>query len=324
MHSNLLPKVAIIGAGEMGASFAHALVLSGCNPEIIFIDRDQARAEERVLDLQQSVLFSFPREIRAGTLGEVGRADVMVICAEPESGTQEAEHLARSLELIQEVAWQIETENPDAIILVGGTPIDFLTYAASKASRLPRRQVIGTGTIVKTATLRYLLGQHFRVDPRSVHAYILGGDGGEFPIWSSASVAGMPVSELCRAHGCSTAVLNGILAEVLERTRIAADARRSHFSGGVGLARIAAAILRNENHVCPVSTVLHNEYGLSDVAVSVPVVLNEKGIDRILRVDISDDEVDDFLAAARKNLEALKKIRFVQRPTTAQAEAEVC
>src|SRR5215469_3184885 len=106
MHSNLLPKVAVVGAGEMGASFAHALVLSGCNPEIIFIDRDQARAEERVFDLQQSVLFSYPREIRAGTIGEVALADVTVICAEPEGDHQEAaEHLALNLELIQEVGW---------------------------------------------------------------------------------------------------------------------------------------------------------------------------------------------------------------------------
>lgn len=304
------PKIAVVSAGSAGASFSYTMLLSGLNPEIVFIDPDLHRAEEQALDLQQATIFSHHREVRAGGMSELGQAEITVLCDAGHKAGEAPEDLLRTnLELIREAAVEIAGRNPSGIILVGANPVDALTYAAWKLSGLPRKQVIGTGTLVQTATLRHLLGRHFRLDPNSVHAYVLGGNGGKLPIWSSATIAGMYVTDVCKAHGCPPAVLQSIFSEVRDRTTNSqCHPEAGPLSTGAGLARIATAILRDEQHVLSVSTVLKNEYGLSDTAVSVPVVIGQRGIDRILHLELSDDEVARLLACGattRKTIQGL-------------------
>lgn len=307
-------RIAVVGAGNTGSSFAYTLLMSGLHPQILFADPDLAKAEEQALDLQQASVFSHPHEIRAAGMAELGQAAMTVICGtQQKPGESADELLERNLELIREAMLHVKGRNPAAIILVGAAPIDLLTYAAWKFSGLPRMQVIGTGTIAETATLRYLLGRHFRLDPRSVHAYVLGGNGGKVPVWSSATIAGMYVTEVCKAHGCPPAVLQSIFNEVRDRTaNVDAHPEAAYLSTGAALARIAAAILRDENHVFSVSAVLQNEYGLRDTALSVPAVIGEKGIDRILRVELNDEEVARLLACGEKTQRDLKTLDLRQ------------
>lgn len=315
MNTVAQTRIAVVGAGNTGASFAYTLLLSGLHPQILFVDPDLEKAEEQALDLQQASVFSHPHEIRAATMEELAQAAMIVICGTQQGPGENAnEPQQRNLELLQESMLHLEGKNPSAIILVGASPVDLLTYAAWRLSGLPRTQVIGTGTIAETATLRYLLGRHFRVDPHSVHAYVLGGNGGKLPIWSSATIAGMYITEVCKAHGCPPAVLQSIFNEVRDRTaNVDAHPEAAYLSTGAALARIAAAILGAENHVFSISAVLQNEYGLSDAALSVPAVIGEKGIDRVLRVELNDEEVARLLACGEKTQHALKTLDLQQR-----------
>ncbi len=313
MHPILQTKIAVVGAGEMGAGFAHNLLLSDFNVEIIFVDRIPARAVEAALDLQQAMIFSHPHEIRAGTFSDIGHADLIVIAGPSRDGLMAAGVDPETLGLLQDMGHEISRANPGVLILVGAAPNDLLTYAVWKFSGLPRNQVIGTGTMDESATLRYLLGRHFRVDPRSVHVYVLGGDGGQVPIWSSATIAGMSIKEACKSHGCPPAVLNSLFREAQDRVKQAAGRRNGHFSAGAALAWLTSSVLRNENHIFAVSTVLHHEYGMTDSAFSVPVVIGEKGIDRILRVEVSDEELPELLASGFRTQEAVRKIGLVEQ-----------
>jgi L-lactate dehydrogenase len=314
MHPVLQTRIAVVGAGEIGAGFAYALLMSDFNVEIIFVDRTPAKAIETALDLQQAMIFSHPHEIRAGTFAELGQADLIVIAAPAfREGQRAAPVEAETLALLQDVGREVEHANSGVLMLVGAEPNDLLTYAAWKFSGLPRNQVIGTGTMEMSATLRYLLGRHFRVDPRSVHIYVMGGDNGEVPIWSTATIAGMPVTDACKSHGCPPAVLKALFREAQDRVRQTAARRAGQFSAGSALAWLASSVLRNENHIFAVSTVLHHEYGMSDSAFSVPVVIGEKGIDRILHVEVSDEELPDLLASGFRTEEAVRKIGLMEQ-----------
>lgn len=306
MHAVSEPKVAVLGAGEVAATFSYGLLLSGLETELLIVDRERDHAEELALELQQALLFSSPRKIHAGTIAEAAAADLIVICGGQQRNLSTAEYQQENLHLIQALAAEISGTNSSAIILVGAPPLDLLTFAAWRLSGLPREQVFGSGTIETSATLRYLLGKHFRVDPASVHAYVLGGDGGEVPIWSSASIAGMSVKDACKAHGCPDALLQSLFRDVQARVSPPHLGQIGHLSAGAGLLRLATAVLRNENHIFTVSTVLRNEYGIRNAAFSVPAVIGRNGIDRILHVELGDEEVAELLACGRRNEEAIK------------------
>lgn len=308
-------KIAIVGAGKVGSSFAYAALLRGLASELVLIDKDVARAEGEATDLQHTIPFSHQAEVRASNLLDTAGAAITVICAGKrlQPGQTSSDVLAPNATVIKEIIPQIAEVNPDGIILVATNPVDVLTYGAWKLSGLSRRQVIGTGTILETARFRYLLGRHFRIEPRSVDAYILGENGqSEVPIWSSASIAGMPITEICKAHGCDSSALTDIFdatrnsgAAVLERKG------SPNNSIATALARIVEAILHDEKAVYPVSSVLLGEYGMTDVALSVPTVLGREGVDRILRVQLSDQEVAELLLSGRKIHSAIHFADFV-------------
>jgi len=307
-------KIAVVGAGKVGSSFAYAALLRGLASELVLIDKDMARAQGEVMDLQHTVPFSHRTEIRASNLLDVAGAAITVICAgkRPTTGQSPSDVLEHNVAVIKEIIPQIAEMNPDGIILVATNPVDVLTYGAWKLSGLHRRQVIGTGTILETARLRYLLGQHFRIEPRSVHAYILGENGeSEVPIWSSATIAGVPITEICKAHGCV-----GALEDIFQRTKNASSElieRKGSSSWAIAtaLVQMAEAVIGNEKRVFSVSSVLDGEYGMSGVALSVPTVLSSEGIDRRLRLNLDDREVAELLLSGRKIESAIHFADFV-------------
>ncbi|MGE5322094.1 MAG: lactate/malate family dehydrogenase [Actinomycetota bacterium] len=315
MNSMAQRRIAVVGAGNTGASFAYTLLLSGVHGQILVVDPEIHEAEEQALELQQAAVFFQPHEVRAAAISELSQASITVFCGvrrRPGDGSDVL--LGRNLELLREAMLHIKGKNPEAIILLGAPSVELLTYAAWRFSELPRTQVIGTGTIAETATLRYLLGRHFNLDAHSVHAYVLGGNGDRVPVWSSATIAGMYIQEVCRKHGCPPAVLQSIFNEVRDRTaNTEAHADAASLSTGAGLARLAAAILANENHVFSVATVLDHEFGMNDTVISVPAVIGAKGIDRILRVELNDDEVARLLACGEKTRSAIATLDLAPR-----------
>jgi L-lactate dehydrogenase len=310
-------KIAIVGAGKVGSTFAYSVLLRGLASEIVLIDKDMSRAEGEAMDLQHTMPFSHQAEIRASNLLDTAGAAITVICAGQrlQPGLSPSDLLDNNAAVIKEIIPQIAEVNPDGIILVATTPVDVLTYGAWKLSGLARRQVIGTGTILETARFRYLLGQHFGIEPRSVHAYIVGENGeSELPVWSSANVAGMPITEMCKAHGCDPSALDDIFKQTKEAgAAILARKGSPDHAIASALVEMAQSILQNEKKIFSVSTVLLREYGMQEVALSVPTVLSREGVERILHVELNDQEVANLLYSGRKIENEIHHANFVVR-----------
>ena len=197
-------RVAIVGTGNVGSTFAYALLLSGLAAEIVLIDVSRTKAEGEAMDLNHTVPFAYPTRVWAGDYNDCAGAEVTVLAAgvSQKPGQSRLDCIQANARIWREIVPQIARHNPRGILLVATNPVDALTYAAWKLSGLPATRVLGSGTILDTARFRFLLSQHFGVDAHSVHAYIIGEHGdSEVPVWSLANIAGMRLPDYCRAHG---------------------------------------------------------------------------------------------------------------------------
>jgi L-lactate dehydrogenase len=294
LHST---RVAVVGAGHVGATFAYALLFSGLAAEIVLVDKDRARAEGEAMDLNHAVPFAHPTRIWAGTYADCEEAAITVITAGAgqRPGETRLDLVKRNTDVFADIVPQVARANPDTILLIATNPVDVLTYTTWKVAGLPKGRVIGSGTILDTARFRYLLSQHFRVDPRSVHAFIIGEHGdSEVPVWSLANIAGLRLADYCAAHDIQCA--QSEMDEIFRHTRDAAyeiieRKGATYYAVAAGLMRIVEAILRNQHTVLSVSSLVENYYGLDNVCLSLPTIINRNGIERVLRLDLSEPEV---------------------------------
>ncbi len=303
-------RVAVVGAGNVGATFAYALLLSGLAAEIVLVDANHARAEGEAMDLNHAVPFTRPARIWAGTFGDCAGAALTVLTAgaAQRPGESRLDLLTRNAEIFGQIVPQVARHNPDGILLVATNPVDVLTYAAWRLSELPARRVIGSGTILDTARFRYLLSQYYRVDPRSVHAFIAGEHGdSEVPIWSLANIAGMRLPVFCAQQGIPYD--QAAMDELFLRTRDAAyhiieRKGATYYAVATGLLRIVEAILRDQNTVLSVSSLIGgfkdiDFEGIEDVCLSLPTIVNRSGVEQVLRLDLSPSEAASLRASAR-------------------------
>jgi len=310
-NDNLHPhptRVAIVGVGNVGATFAYALLLSGLASEIVLIDQNRARAEGEAMDLNHAVPFASPARVWAGDYTDCAGAAVTVITAgaAQKPGETRLDLVKKNAGIFRQIVPQIARHNPDGIILVTTNPVDVLAYVAWKLSGLPAQRVIGSGTILDTARFRYLLSQHYGVDPRSVHALIIGEHGdSEVPVWSLANIAGMRLKDFC----CFQDVMydQAKLDDIFRETRDAAyhiieRKGATYYAIGAGLVRVVEAILRDQSTVLSVSTLIDKYYGIDDVYLSLPAVVDRGGIEGVLRLAIDDSET----VGLRRSAEVLK------------------
>ena len=303
-------RVAVVGTGNVGSTFAYALLLSGLASEIVLIDANRARAEGEAMDLNHTEPFAKPTRIWAGDYADCAGAAVTVISAgvNQKPGETRIELVRRNAAVFAQVIPQVAKQNPGGIILVATNPVDVLTYATLRLSGLPPKRVIGSGTILDTARFRHLLSKHFGVDPRSVHAYIVGEHGdSEVPVWSLANIAGMRLEAFAKAHDLPLDKEHR--EEIFASTRDAAYAiiqrkGATYYAVAAGLMRIVEAILRDQRTVLSVSSLAEGCYGLNDVCLSLPTVVNRSGVERVLRLDLSDGEV----AGLRHSADVLKGV----------------
>lgn len=302
-------RIAIVGAGNVGATFAYALTLSGLASEIVLIDRNRAKAEGEVMDLNHTVpLTQAAPRIWAGDYADCAGAVVTVVTAgsAQRPGETRLDLAQRNVDIMKGIIPQIVEHNPNGIILMTTNPVDVLTYAAIKLSGLPRQRVIGSGTILDTARFRYLLSQHFGVDPRSVHAYIIGEHGdSEVPVWSLANIAGMRLPEFCQANGmgCDMDALQPIFKETVSAAyQIIERKGATYYAIGTGLLRLVEAILRDQNTVLSISSLIDGYYGIQDVCLSLPSVVDRGGVERAISLDLDAAEI----AGLRKSAEVLR------------------
>jgi L-lactate dehydrogenase len=289
-------RIVIIGAGNVGATFAYALLLSGLATEIVLIDRDEARAEGEAMDLSHAVPFSRPTRIRAGSYDDCAGAAITVFAAGSgqRPGESRLDLVRRNVAVLRDVVPQIAAVNPSGILLLTTNPVDVLTYDAWRVSGLPSSRVIGSGTTLDTGRFRALLGDHFGVDPRSVHAFIVGEHGdSEVPVWSGANVAGVSLAELATASGRTFG--DAEKHAIFTATRDAAYAiierkGATYYAVAAALVRIVEAIVRDQRTVLSVSSVIDGPHGLRDVALSVPSVVGANGVEQALELTLDDEE----------------------------------
>jgi L-lactate dehydrogenase len=301
--------VAIVGAGNVGSTFAYALLLNGLAAEIVLIDANRAKAEGEAMDLNHAMPFAHPTRIWAGDYSDCAGAAVTMLAAGAgqKPGQSRLDCIQANARIWREIVPQIAQHNPRGILLVATNPVDVLTYAAWKLSGLPAQRVLGSGTILDTARFRFLLSQHFGVDARSVHAFIIGEHGdSEVPVWSLANIAGMRLPDYCRAHGLAYEPEQ--MQKIFESTRDAAyqiieRKGATYYAVAAGLLRITRSILRHQNSVLSVSSLIDGYCGIRDVCLSLPTVVDRGGVQRILRLELDETET----ARLRHSAEVLQQ-----------------
>lgn len=309
-------KIAIVGAGNVGSTFAFSLIMSGVTREIVLIDRNQQRAEGECLDLSHGASFVHPVNICSGGYGGCKGADIVVITAgaKQKPGQTRIDLVHTNVEIFKDIIPKIVKYAKDAILLVVSNPMDILTYITLKVSGLPPNKVLGSGTVLDSSRLRYLISEHCRVDPRNVHAYIIGEHGdSELPVWSHANIGGMLFAKYCPT--CDSRcdykkVLGKIFEEVKNSAYTIIEAKgATYYAIALALVRIVEAILRDENSVLPVSTLINNYYGINNACLSIPSIINRNGVQKFLRLELSQTEREQLRHSAKILKDIIKKVK---------------
>lgn len=311
MKSNTSNKVVIIGAGYVGSTTAYTLMQSGIVSEIAIIDLNIKKVEGEVMDMNHCLAFTKPMTIKVGTYEDCSDADLIIMTAGPsiQPGGTRLDLAKQNASIMKSIMEEITKYTRDAVILVATNPVDILTQVASESVGYDPKKVIGSGTVLDSARFRHILSQHCKVDTRNVHGYILGEHGdSEIAAWSLTNIAGAPLAQYCQ--GCGKAHCLGINKdEILNQVRKAGyhiiDRKVATFYGvSNAIKRITEAILRNEHSILTVSSLLNGEYGIENIAMSVPTIVNSSGVHKIVELPLSEDEK----IGLRKSADTLKEI----------------
>ncbi len=301
-------RVAIVGAGSVGATTAYALLLSGLASDITLINRNRKKAEGEAEDISHAEPWTHTTMVRAGGFEDCPTAKVIVVAvgAGLAPGETRIDLLKKNAAIFREVIPRIAATRPTGILLVATNPVDALTHYARKLSGFGLNRVVGSGTILDTARLRVLLGDHYGVDPQSVHAYIIGEHGdSQVPAWSTATIAGLTIQEFCRARGVSYD--KAALDEMALKTRnayyrIVGEKGATVYGIASGLVRVVGSILRDQNTVLTVGSQMPEALGLGDVTLSFPTVVNARGIGAVVPLQLDPAEGE----ALTKSAEAIR------------------
>ncbi|MEG0261061.1 MAG: L-lactate dehydrogenase [Lysinibacillus sp.] len=301
-HGN---KVVLVGAGAVGSSYAYALINQGICEELVLVDINAAKTKADAMDLNHGIVYApITQKITYGDYSACKDAAIVVICAgaAQKPGETRLDLVSKNLAIFKSIVENIMASGFDGIFLVASNPVDILAYATWKYSGLPKERVIGSGTILDSARFRYLLGEEFGVAPTSVHAYIIGEHGdSELPVWSSANISGKQI-----AAELSAERKNEIFVQVRDAAYEIIESKGATYYGiAMGLARITKAILRNEEVVLPVGSLLEGEYGHSDVYVGVPTIINRSGRKSIVELSLNEEEKTKL----DQSVKTLKKIQ---------------
>ncbi|MFC0469869.1 L-lactate dehydrogenase [Halalkalibacter kiskunsagensis] len=293
-------RVVLIGTGAVGCSYAYSLINQGVVEELVLIDVNELRAEGEAMDLNHGLPFA-PSAMRvwSGTYKDCQPADLVVISAglAQKPGETRLDLVAKNTVIFKEIVTNVMKSGFDGIFLVATNPVDIMTYVTWKTSGLPKERVIGSGTTLDSARLRYMLGDYFEIDARNIHAYIIGEHGDtELPVWSHTTIGVEKLDTIINRNGSyNTNDLERIFENVRDAAYHIIDRKGATFYGiGMSLVRITRAILQNENSILPVSVYLEGEYGHSDVYIGAPAILNRNGIRQVIEIELTEKEKQQF------------------------------
>lgn len=298
-------KIIVVGNGAVGSSYTFALVTQNIAQEIGIIDVDHDKAEGDALDLSHALAFTSPKKIYAASYADCHDADLVVITAgaAQKPGETRLDLVNKNLRIFKDIVQSVVESGFNGIFLVASNPVDILTYATWKFSGFPKHKVIGSGTSLDSARFRQSIAELVGVDARNVHGYILGEHGDtEFPVWSHANIAGLQIYEWVKDHPeVDEEALVNLFFNVRDAAYTIIDKKGATFYGiAVSLARITTAILNDEHAVLPLSVYLDGQYGLNDVYIGAPAVVNRQGISQVIEIPLSDAEKEKFEASSQK------------------------
>lgn len=308
-----LRKAAMIGCGFVGSASAFSLMQSGLFSEMVLIDADENKAEGEALDISHGVPFARPMKIYAGDYDDIIDASIIIITAganqKPDETRLDLVH--KNVAIFKSIIPEIAKRNCQGILLIVSNPVDILTYTALKLSGFTENRVIGSGTVLDTARLKYQLGEHLSVDSRSVHAFIIGEHGdSEIAAWSSANVSGVDLEDFCELRGhYQHEEATGRIAEIVKNSAydIIEKKKATYYGIAMAVRRICEAIVRDEKSVLPVSSMMHGEYGIDDIVLSFPAVVGKHGVETRVPVSLDEEETQKLKESARVLKDIIKE-----------------
>ena len=309
-------KVAVVGCGFVGSSSAFALMQSGLFSEMVLIDVMEDKAEGEAMDISHGTSLNAPMNIYAGDYSDARDAAITVITAGvgQKPGETRLDLIKKNVGIHSSIMKEIRAQKFEGILLIVANPVDILTYYAKKMSGLPEDRVFGSGTVLDTARLRYLLGTKLDVDSRSVHAYVIGEHGdSEIVTWSCANVSGVPLQDFFALRGMGDQDLDLAQKDIADDVKNAAyriieKKRATYYGIAMSVVRICRAVLKDEKSVLPVSTTLDGSYGIDGVSLSVPAIVGRNGVEGLVPVALSEAERDELVSSAevlKKNMEGI-------------------
>ena len=292
-------KLVLVGTGMVEMSMAYAMVNQGGINELVLIDVLKDKAEGEAMDLAHGIPCG-PTEIdiKAGDYDECKDADIVVITAgiNQKPGQTRLELAKTNAKIMKEITENVVKSGFNGIFVIASNPVDLMTYVVGKVSGFPRNKVIGSGTVLDTARLRYLIGKRLNVSSKNIHAYIMGEHGdSSFVPWSHSYVGCKKLADILKEKGETQKLLDEIYTEVQQSAYEIIEKKRATYYGiGMGLTKLIKTILNNEKEILTVSTKLENEYGHDGIYIGVPAVIGKNGVQELLNLPLTAKEQEEF------------------------------
>ncbi len=298
-------KAVIIGCGFVGSATAFTLMQSRLFSEMVLLDADWNKAYGEAKDIVHGIPFSGQMKIYAGDYDDIADAALIIITAGANQKPEETrlDLVKKNVEIYKSILPEIAKRNYQGILLVVSNPVDILTYAALKLSGMSEHRVIGSGTVLDTARLKYALSEHLGVDSRSIHSFIIGEHGdSEVPVWSSANISGIALHDFCEMRGYFEH--EAAMKEIAENVKnsayeIIAKKHATYYGIAMAVKRICECIVRDEKSILPVSSMIHGQYGITDITLSMPAIVGVQGIETHVPISLNDVEIEQLQNSAK-------------------------
>ena len=310
-----IQKAAVIGCGFVGSTIAYALMQKGTFSELVLLDANHAKAEGEAMDISHGLPFAHAMDIREGDYEDIADASVVIITAgaNQKPGESRLDLVQKNAVIMRSIIREIKRVKCEGILLIVSNPVDILTQVALEESGFPKERVIGSGTVLDTARLKYLVSEKLKVDSRNVHAFIVGEHGdSELAVWSCANIYGIGLEDFARMRGYRDFekekdelyhAVRDSAYEIIERKGA------TYYGIGMAAARIAESIVRDSHTVAPVSVSLNGEYGISGLCLSIPAVIGRDGAEQILEINFSEEENRKLRESADELKNVLAQLR---------------
>ena len=306
-------KITIIGAGSVGSTIAYTLAHDEIASEIVLIDINKEKVEGEVMDIEQGTCFRSPVSLVAGDYADAKDSDIVIITSgiARKPGQTRIELTQTNVNILKSITPQIVKEAPDAKYIIVSNPVDIMTYVFTKISGLPENQIMGSGTILDTARLRYGLSEHFKVAQGNIHAYVFGEHGDtSFIPWTGAYISGLSTDEYyeeMKAHGKDVKPLDKeAMLEYVQKSggKVIAKKGATFYAVSATVCQLVGLILAASDSLATVSSMLHGEYGIEDVRLSTLTLVGPNGIQGKVQMRMNKEEV----ALLKKSADALKEV----------------